>query len=577
MNKAQDIIEKVKRYQFWILCGVVSLIGIGSWWVATSGLAETYTKNKSKIESEAGKIGAVQAIVDHPNERWNEQISELVKKDREEVAKAWRRLYLEQEGKVYVWPEDIFGGDFVAAVKPLAASLRATGAPSGELTSGQRRLYQAEVLRQFQDLAKLLDADYVDPNQATSGLGGRGYGAPTATGIVPGQQTRKVVWLGQEELQQPYVWEQPPTTLGVLYAQEEIWVIRAICNAIAEANEDSAGRHDAAVRDILDMKVGYEAAEEFPGGMNEPGRITKITAPAAAVGGGYGAGGGGYGGAEGGSSGGGYGAPGGGPPGDTGAGIEGGGLSGGGLTRPQRPDRKAAGAQSGYGGVGGEGATAAVVSDDPNVYLNDWRYVKGDGTPLLAADLANPPFYEYRLMPWRVTMTVDQSKWDELLVMFRNTDLPLEIRQVRLNPITDSGSAGGYGSQQGIPGGGGAYGGGAGGGGYGGPSRGGYGASDSGPGAAMFGGSAEPIQETATLELRGFAYLLNPPDLEKIGKEGMTTALDAGSAAMEMAPAAMAAPAAAPVDPADPFGSPQVIAPAPSAPPGGAGYGGGGR
>ena len=30
MNKAQDIIQKIKRYQFWILCGLVSVIGIVS-------------------------------------------------------------------------------------------------------------------------------------------------------------------------------------------------------------------------------------------------------------------------------------------------------------------------------------------------------------------------------------------------------------------------------------------------------------------------------------------------------------------------------------------------------------------
>lgn len=559
MNKAQDILEKVKRYQFWILCGLVTVIGVVSWWLATSSLADTYTKNKKQIESEAGKIGQVQAIVDHPNKRWNELISALVEKDRAKVADAWKLLYSEQDAKVYVWPENIFGKDFVDAAKPLAATLRAKGTPGGELTTVQRRLYQAEVLEQFEELAKLLDADYVDPSQATGSFGERGYGATVATELLPGQKPRKVTWTGQSELQQPYVWVAPPETLAVLYAQEEIWVIKAICNAIAEANKDSAGAHDATVRAILAMSVGYEAAEEFPGGMNEPGRTTKVTAPAAATGGGYGSAGGGYGSTEGGSteggsSGGGYGST---------SGEGGAGLGGGGLQRPPRQDRKSSGGQGGYGGGVGEGAATAVESTDPNVYLNQWRYVNVNGTPLDAADFAS----EYRLMPWRVTMTVDQGKWDELLVMFRNTDLPLEIRQVRVNPVTDGGSGGGgrYGSEGGSSGGG--YGSTSKGGGHGGTSSGGrYGASDGG--GAIFGFGDQPVQETVTLELRGFAYLLNPLDLERIGKAGTTTAVDMAAAAPAADTAAVPA-----TDPANPFGGPPIQPAAPAGPPPGAGGG----
>jgi hypothetical protein len=196
------------------------------------------------------------------------------------------------------------------------------------------------------------------------------------------------------------------------------------------------------------------------------------------------------------------------------------------------------------------------------VYLNSWRYVQADGTPLDAADFGS----EYRLMPWRVTMTVDQAKWDELLVMFRNTDLPLEIRQVRVNPITDASGVGGYGVGRGgyggasdggaRDGGGGRGGYGGGGGGYGG-GRGGYGA-DTG---ALFGSGEQPVAATVTLELRGYAYLLNPPDLDKIGKAGTTTTVD-----LAPAPAADLPGAVAP-GPENPFGGGPVQPAAPAGPP----------
>ncbi len=554
MNKLHDALDKIKRYQFWILCGMVTVIGLVSWWLATSSLADTYTKNKTKIESEAGKIASVQAITPHPNEKWNVSIDDRVAKDREKVADAWKTLYSEQEAKVYVWPEGILGPGFVNAVKPLAASFRSTGVISSELSTDHRRLYQNNALRQFRDLAALVDAEYADPSTSSSAFGDRGYGAARPTESQPGQPSRRVIWTGQAELQQPYMFgEETPSTLAVIYAQEEIWVIKALCNAIAKANEGSMGAHDAAVKEILAMKVGYEAAEEFPGGAKEPGRVTKVT-PVAPAAGGYG------GGAEGGGAVG--------PPSAEG------GATGGGLPRPARPDRKSSGGSQGGYGVGGESASAAPASSDPAVYLNDWRYVNGDGIPLGAAEVATPPFYEYRLMPWRVTMSVDQTRWDELLVMFRNTDLPLEIRQVRVNPVTDSGSGGRYGSEGGS--------GGGGGGGYGAPSRGGggggYGApagaggryASDGGGAAMFGfGGEMAAQETVTLELRGIAYLLNPPNAENIGKAGSTTTAAVESAA---APAMDAAAGGAPA-PENPFGGPPIQAPIPSGPAPGSGGG----
>ena len=85
MNKAQDIIQKIKRYQFWILCGLVTVIGIVSWWLATDSLAKTYTANKTKIEGAAGQIGTVKEKVQHPNEKWTQIYKLQAEKDKKEV------------------------------------------------------------------------------------------------------------------------------------------------------------------------------------------------------------------------------------------------------------------------------------------------------------------------------------------------------------------------------------------------------------------------------------------------------------------------------------------------------------
>jgi hypothetical protein len=222
------------------------------------------------------------------------------------------------------------------------------------------------------------------------------------------------------------------------------------------------------------------------------------------------------------------------------------------------------------------------VSTEKSVYLNEWRFVDANGKPLGAADLATPPFYEYRLMPWRARLTVDDRKWDRLMVMFRNTALPLEIRQVRVNPTDDTGMGGmggrygardggggrgGYGSTGGSRGGYGSTGGSRGGYGSAGGSRGGYGASRESP----FGGGALAPTNNMILELRGVAYLVNPPDFSKIGVPG-------GASSGADATATVGTAAAPATDPNDPFAMPGGAAPVPApapAPPPGAGCGGG--
>ncbi len=77
------------------------------------------------------------------------------------------------------------------------------------------------------------------------------------------------------ELQMNYMWPDTPTTKQIQYAEEEFWVLEALCNAIAEANKDSTGSHNSAVRRIDEMQVAFLAAEENPLGFGEKGRIAK--------------------------------------------------------------------------------------------------------------------------------------------------------------------------------------------------------------------------------------------------------------------------------------------------------------
>ncbi len=60
----------------------------------------------------------------------------------------------------------------------------------------------------------------------------------------------------------------------------------------------------------------------------------------------------------------------------------------------------------------------------------DGRYADADGKPL-AAD-AEPPFAEFKMLPLRAVLVADQRKIAGLLVAFANASLPVEVRRVRL-------------------------------------------------------------------------------------------------------------------------------------------------
>jgi hypothetical protein len=243
----------------------------------------------------------------------------------------------------------------------------------------------------------------------------------------------------------------------------------------------------------------------------------------------------------------------------------------------------------GYSFVGGSSETAATTSTSPDDYLKEWRYVNAESKPLTAAELANPPFYEYRLMPWRLKMSVDPRKWDDLWVTFRNIDLPLAIRQVRVNPLDGMGSSiGGFGGRESGRGGAG-YGGSRTSSGYGSSgrdtrggygsggreSRGGYAAGQSRGGGSTFSTGAQVAEQTLMLELRGVAYLINEPDHSKIGVAGATSSLADASAASAPAAAPAPAPAADASGGSDLFGAPPPTAPAAPVVPAGTGYGSG--
>jgi hypothetical protein len=95
-----------------------------------------------------------------------------------------------------------------------------------------------------------------------------------------------------------------------------------------------------------------------------------------------------------------------------------------------------------FGGEAAPDAAAAVSPDDP---LREWIYVDFTGKPLTAAELATSPDAKLvHLVPFALRAVVDQRKVDALLTTLATNEVPIDVRQVRINPGV-GGAAGGPG------------------------------------------------------------------------------------------------------------------------------------
>jgi hypothetical protein len=147
----------------------------------------------------------------------------------------------------------------------------------------------------------------------------------------------------------------------------------------------------------------------------------------------------------------------------------------------------------------------------------------------MAADLENLPTIGYRLMPFRLRLVIDLRQLDRLLVELANSPLPFEIRQVRINADETQlrHSVGRRGSMY----------------------------ETDGPATT---GTAVDISHQTPVDIRGVAYLIDPPDLEKLG-----AAQDLGGGRPPLSTAPPTAEAAGGSGIGGPNGSP----PLPAAPP----------
>jgi hypothetical protein len=395
IRPAVDIIVK---HHFWMLAALVPLVVLPLAWLAAADLSQKIKTKQGAIDSKITSVRNVQGTAEHPNEGWAEVLAKDTAKVKRDTLAEWQRFYDEQ-APIRVWPESL-GQDFVERASKLQ--------PGGRLPRPLLERYQEGVKNVVRALPKRMGADDLMPSMADE----EGAARPAKPGAA-GPRSRppsqsSVQWSegSQQRIYESFNWQKPPTTVQVQLAQEEIWMYELLCDIVKKMNERATAAFDSAIPFVEELAVGYPAAEEKPGGAGEA-RIVKFGGPAA-------------------------------EPLPDGSGQPGAGP----LSRPSHPR---------FGGSGGRAAGGSAAAADgapasPDDIFRNWIYVGFDGRPLMAAEqtasLANRMIH---FIPFRMRAVMDQRRLDDLLVTFAASAIPIDVRQVRVNPGASSQRPGGGG------------------------------------------------------------------------------------------------------------------------------------
>jgi hypothetical protein len=468
MDKVRAFMQVLWVQRFWVLSVVGVLAAAVCWMMAAGKLQAEYAADKSAILAKFSEMDAIKNKQFHGNDGVNTKEREEAAKIAENVKGLWQKLYENQREKVLFWPDSL-GQEFVEYIDKRKFDQN--------INPDMRDRYLNYISTRFDALVDIVDAQKMAPGSTGGAFGGEGFrgGEGGAMALQPGQpgyvEDFLVQWLDQDALRTKLTFGRTPSPREVWVRQEDLWVYEILLKVIAATNKErGATRPDnTAIRVIENLQVGAEAALA---NAVQP----QILMPAGAVDPTMGAEGG---------------------MGMEGRGMEGGMSGGEGMYR---------GGEGGMGGVDPAAMDAALLAN---------RYVDAEGKPM--TDLTTGAGVEYRRLPVRMRLQMDQRWIPKVLVECANAALPIEVQRLRINPDKsgvgfDAAGGGGGGGYRG--GGEGMY-------------RGGEGGMSATPGAVP--------ADFVTVEIQGLVYIYNPPDASVLtvpGGEEDLAAAPAGEVAV---------------------------------------------
>jgi len=537
MDQVKAQLAVAAKYWFWIATALVTLLSVGIWWVSSGKLLTEFEAARTKINGEAQKVTQVRGTLDtHPNDISHQQMEKLLETRTDSVMEAWTSVYNRQRD-ILVWPVEELKEDFVREFADLVPIESKVDFPTPEADEKETtlrnryRFYIGNVLPNIAEIAKTKwTANFDKPATGIGGMGadsfGGGsesygatvspggsemmYGGPGAAGAAR-DEGPLVTWdtSSQEKLLSDlFPWRGgQPTTLDVLYSQENLWILRQLMQIVAAVNGDAGQRFQAKIRGINRISIG-RSVPTVAGSVSKPARA-------------------------------------------GGAGAQGldmfGGSDGSMMDGMPSTDMMSGGpGMMGDSAMGGPAASAVDPGDN--------RYVDTQGVPVTASQLrsalsSKSPTDAFmavaKRVPVMMTFKMDQRSVPELLAVCGSVPLMVEVKHVRILPASGVGAmtgTGGAGNQMGSAPMGASFGGSPGGDMYGGSGEGNYGAT----------ATSEQFPLDMLVEVYGIIYIYNPPQTEALGIDQVNEDTVVEGTALSDRKTDTETPAATATEPVDP-------------------------
>lgn len=401
MDDLRPALAFMRKHQFWLVLALVPCVLVPTLFAAQATLEAQKATNRNQIKARQRELDGIKQKAPHPNAQWKTALDTEADRIRRETLDEWRRLWASQSA-LRAWPQEL-GQSFISQVAKW---------PTGVLDFEARTRYQTDVRDFVKQLPERMGAE--------ERMVERRAGAGAETGEKPQRPAKgfRIDWRpeSQKTIYGAFDWAALPgdgraATAQIVQAQEELWVYGLLCDAVKRANGDAKTDFDAAIVAVEDLLVGYPAAEERPGGQGEQ-RLMRLP---------------------------------GGPE-----------IMGPGVAQPQAYPKPA---HPRFGGSGAQpaggpafsaafpGAAPAPAGGPPgaspaaDAAYRECIYVDFNGKPLSAAELDAGGSAMVHLMPFRLRMTMDERKIDAFLADLATQPIPIDVRQLRINP--GSGEPGG--------------------------------------------------------------------------------------------------------------------------------------
>ncbi len=295
MEQFRAFLEVLKKYHFWVLCGLILLLSFGSWFWAASSEDKLFGTRKGQLESKLGVLKQISGNLEHPSEEYINKILNVTGGSlADQVAGASSRLYDEQHHanplpKLYP-DNETQQKDFEKAFEAIWGPMEEIEKlPPGQLDHVYREAYSNHIAAHFPKLFDLIErrtevANGDDPAAADprhqrpgairprDGVGANLAGAARKlTGIVD--------WVDADEKIKKFLERFSggiPSTLDIMLAQEDLWVYETLLKVVRNTNDVNPDpKHDptkyqkpsshkaAAIKQILAMDIGKDAVESW--------------------------------------------------------------------------------------------------------------------------------------------------------------------------------------------------------------------------------------------------------------------------------------------------------------------------